>query len=178
MKRYSSYLASTPFTHAPLRPPASGGRSSIRAQEHASLTAELGELLPAQEDEVVGGTLEDARCYVMPSTLGENSGLGLFAGVDIPRNQARQHPGPSALSPLTAPCSRQGSAEGFAAYRPYTLPLPLLPPLPLPLPLILRLVILQNITWYAGPILYREQLSEDRDTSYILRLPNSGGGDC
>ena len=31
------------------------------------------------------------------------------------------------------------------------------------------------ITCYSGPLLYREQISADADTSYILRLPNSGG---
>ncbi|KAL1525846.1 hypothetical protein AB1Y20_020680 [Prymnesium parvum] len=87
------------------------GRSAIRAQEHAALIEQLGQLLPEQEAEV-GGTLEDKQCFVMPSTLGAGSGLGLFAG---------------------------------------------------------------KITSYSGPILYREQLSDDQDTSYVLRLPNSGG---
>ncbi len=31
------------------------------------------------------------------------------------------------------------------------------------------------ITTYSGPLLYREQIPDDADTSYILRLPNSGG---
>lgn len=31
------------------------------------------------------------------------------------------------------------------------------------------------ITCYSGPLLYREQIPADADTSYILRLPNSGG---
>jgi len=34
----------------------------------------------------------------------------------------------------------------------------------------------ERITSYAGPILYREQIEEDDlDTSYVLRIPNSGG---
>lgn len=33
----------------------------------------------------------------------------------------------------------------------------------------------EPITTYAGPTLYREQLLEGHDTSYVLRVPNSGG---
>ena len=62
------------------------GRSSIRALEHAAHNQQLSRLLPEQEAEV-GGTLQDARCFVGPSTLGAASGLGLFAGVDIRKNE-------------------------------------------------------------------------------------------
>ena len=31
------------------------------------------------------------------------------------------------------------------------------------------------ITCYSGPLVYREQIPPDADTSYVLRLPNSGG---
>jgi len=55
----------------------------------------------------------------MPSRLGKDAGLGLFAGVAYQRNDV--------------------------------------------------------VTTYSGPLLYREQIPEDADTSYILRLPNSGG---
>ena len=33
----------------------------------------------------------------------------------------------------------------------------------------------ENITTYDGPMMYREQLSEESDKSYVLRIPNSGG---
>ena len=31
------------------------------------------------------------------------------------------------------------------------------------------------VTCYSGPLVYREQIPPDADTSYVLRLPNSGG---
>ena len=64
------------------------------------------------------GTLADGRVYVKESAL-PNSGLGLFAGVLLRRNEV--------------------------------------------------------VTGYYGTPLYKGQVAPDLDTSYILRLPNSGG---
>ena len=65
------------------------------------------------------GTLSDGRIHIKQSTIGEHSGLGLFAGCTIPPNEV--------------------------------------------------------ICTYFGTPLYREHLSPDFDTSYVVRLPNSGG---
>ena len=70
---------------------AGGGVDQPESERPASRALKAAALeppsLPPMADHEEAGTLRDGRVYVMGSTLGEHSGLGLFAGVPIKRTE-------------------------------------------------------------------------------------------
>ena len=153
------------------RPASALTSASSRAAKSAQLDQPELELLSAANrlDEMPG-TLSDGRVFVAPSGLGEHSGFGLFANVGIKRNEVvtpyfgtpmyRCAASKQAGQPAQRPPSFPPHPSQQQAQRP--------PPSHTPLPADLSLSLFSCAV-------HSDRITADFDTSYIMRIPNSGG---